>query len=130
MQQAVKKLLIGMFMLVALPVAADLDNSNMAKVVTQYGFPAVCLAPVAVNKIDGQMRVLSAKGFEIEPGIHTINGRATLDITNCPITGGDQQITSAADLEVDFEPGKTYFIGYDHRSAKAEEWTLVVWKVE
>jgi len=144
MGQAVKILLIWVLLLAALPVSAELPNnelrvvpvsteltnSDMAKVVTQYGRPADCLAAVAVYKIDGKKRLLPAQGFLIEPGIHTINGRATLDITHCQFTGSDQQIGSAADLEVNFKAGKTYYIGYDHKSANTEEWTLVVWKIE
>ena len=135
MKTFVKKLLVPGLMLAALPLAADpvgedLAASEMVKVVTQAGRPADCLAALAVNRIDGESRVVPAQGFLIEPGIHTINGRATLDSRNCQPIAGDQQIGNAADLEVNFEAGKTYYIAYDHKSRNTEEWRLVVWKVE
>ena len=139
MKQAVKKLLMPGFMLVlmlvALPLVADPVGEDpaaveMVNVVTQAGPPADCLAALAVNKIDGELRVVPAQGFLIEPGVHTINGRATLDTRKCPPTAPDQHIGRAADLEVNFEHGRTYYIAYDHKSQNAEEWRLIVWKVE
>ncbi len=135
MKQAGKLLLLFGLMLVALPLVADPVGedsaaSEMAKVVTQAGRPGDCLAAFAVNRIDAEVRVVPAQGFLIEPGIHTINGRATLDTRKCQPIAADQQIGSAADLEVNFEAGRTYYIAYDHKSQNTEEWRLVVWKVE
>jgi hypothetical protein len=135
MKQAGKILLLSGLMLAALPlvadpVAEDSAVSEMAKVVTQAGRPGDCLAALAVNKIDGELRVVPAQGFLIEVGAHTINGRATLDTRKCRPIAADQQIASAADLEVNFEAGRTYYIAYDHKSQNTEEWRLVVWKVE
>jgi hypothetical protein len=130
MQQTVKELLLGVLMLAVFPLAAEPVNSDMAKVVTGTARPADCLAPLAVNKIDGQMRSVPAQGFLIEPGVHTINGRATLNIASCPIKDRKLQISSTPDLEMNFETGKTYYIAYDHSQDNAEDWALVVWKVE
>ncbi len=159
MQQALQKLVLLMFMLTVLPVSAELAgttvptglpvstqqavgnltvvpvsaelaNSHMAKVVTQYSRAADCLAALAITRIDAEKIAVPAQGFLIEPGVHSVNGRATLDITHCPFTDSDQKIGSTADLEVNFEAGKTYYIGYDHTSANTEEWALVVWKIE
>ena len=140
MKQAVNKLLMLGLMLSVLPLAADLvtedlagedpGGNEMVKVVTQAGQPADCLAAVAVNKIDGELRVVPAQGFLIEPGMHSINGRATLDTTKCQPITGYTQIGTAVDLEVNFELGRTYYIAYDHESPNIEEWRLVVWKVE
>lgn len=135
MQKFIEKLLVTGLMLtavplVAAPVSEDPAASERVKVVTQAGRPADCLAALAVNKIDGESTVVPAQGFLIEPGIHTINGRATLDSRNCQPIAGDRQIFSAADLEVNFEVGRTYYIAYDHKSRNTEEWGLVVWKVE
>jgi len=135
MKQAGKNLLLSGLMLAALPLVADPVGedsavSELAKVVTQAGRPGDCLAALAVNKIDGELRVVPAQGFLIEPGIHTINGRATLDTRKCQTIAVDQKIGSTADLEVNFETGKTYYIAYDHKSQNTEEWRLVVWKVE
>ena len=145
MQRFFIKLFTGILILTALPVLAQTTGNTqtlvlplssaptekeMARVLTSYGRPAECLAPVLVNRIDGETRVVSAKGFLIEPGIHTINGKAILDITNCPLIDSNPNISSAADLEVDFEPGGTYYVGYYHAPANTEEWKLVVWHIE
>ena len=139
------KLLTGLLALVTLPVLAQMAENTqtlvvplssaptdieMARVLTSQGRPAECLAPVSVNRIDGEARVVSAKGFLIEPGIHTINGKAKLDITHCPLIDSNLMMGRAADLEVDFEAGGTYHIGYYHAPADPKEWKLVVWHIE
>ncbi len=132
------KLLMSVLLFTALPLAAELPDDESievevevkVKVITQTSVPADCLAAVAVDKIDGEKRLVPAQGFLIEPGIHTINGHATLDITHCDFAGGDLQMSSAEDLEVNFEAGKTYYIAYDYKSANTEEWKLVVWVTE
>lgn len=103
---------------------------EMAMVISDQSRPRDCLAAVAVTRIDGQPQVVSAQGFSIEPGVHTLNGRATLDTTYCDIESDDRQINTAADLEINFEAGSSYYIGYYHKSPIAEERRLVVWKVE
>ena len=124
------RLLPVLLALVAAPLTADLLVCDMAKVKTQNTHPDDCIGAVVINRIDGEKRALSAKGFLIEPGIHTINGRVTLDTTKCRPLEGDLQLGSAADLEVNFEAGRTYYIAYDHRPENTDEWTLVVWKME
>jgi len=126
----INKLGLLIAMLTALPASAVLANSDMAKIVTQGGRSVDCLSPIAVNKIDGLQKIVPAQGFEIEPGVHTLNGRAILDTTFCRVGRGGNRGGYAPDLEVDFEAGKTYHIGYDHRSSNRDEWKLVVWKVE
>lgn len=145
MQRGLEKLLCGLLVLLSapvlaqiemtgqtlvLPLSSELTANEMAKVVTFKGRPAECLAPLAVNRIDGERRTVSAQGFLIEPGVHTINGKALLDTTNCPLSDSKLNISSAADLEVDFEPGSTYYIGYYHQPANPQEWKLVVWHIE
>jgi hypothetical protein len=73
---------------------------------------------------------VSEKGFLITPGIHSINGKAILDMTNCPFIDKNPMIPAAADLEVNFEPGGTYYVGYYHAPANTAEWKLVVWHKE
>jgi hypothetical protein len=89
--------------------SAQLPESEMVQIVTSDGRPADCLAPLAVNKIDDEKVVVPAKGFLIPPGFHSINGRATLDTSKCPLPDGDVQLGSVADLEVDFVTGFTYY---------------------
>ena len=128
--QAVKNLIILVLVLVVLPVSAEQDNPGTANVVTQNDLPSDCLAPVAINKINGEIRVLPARGFAIEAGVHTINGRVTLDTRKCQPLDGDQQIGTTSDLEVNFEAGRIYYIAYDRSSPDTDDWQLVVWKVE
>jgi hypothetical protein len=146
MQQTVSRILSGMLALVVMPLAAQLPDADvvfdsdpegaditvneMVEVVTGIAQPQACLAPLAVNRIDGEPRAVPARGFLIEPGVHSINGRATLDIEACPLQDANQQIYKTADLEVNFETGVIYHIAYDHSSANSEDWALVVWKTE
>ena len=104
--------------------------SDMVEVVTRGGRPADCLAPVAITKIDGESRLVPAQGFLIEAGVHTLNGRASLDLSSCPFAEDNLRISRSEDFEVLFEPGGTYHIAYDHSSESSEQWSLVVWKVE
>jgi hypothetical protein len=132
---AVGKLLLLVFVLAVLPAHAQFateptETEIMVRVVTSPARPADCLAPVAVTRIDGQLQTVPAEGFLIEPGLHSINGRATLDVNRCGVTDNRLRIGSVPDLEVNFEVGKTYYIAFDHRSQNTAEWSLVVWMVE
>ena len=102
----------------------------MARVVTHIERPADCIAPVMVTRIDGESAAVSAKSFLIEPGTHSLNGKALLDLTNCPITDPRFRMKPAEDLEVNFELGFTYYIGYYHKPENPDEWQLVVWNIE
>jgi hypothetical protein len=145
MQQVLKKLLALTLLLVALPLSAQITKNiqtlvlpltnepgaiEMARVVTFKSRPEECLASLAVTRIDGEMRAVSAQGFLIEPGTHTINGMATLDVTHCPLSDRNPYISTTPDLEVEFAAGSTYYIGYYHGAANTEEWKLVVWHIE
>ena len=151
MQRVSRHLLTAMLLLAALPLMAQtpeneqaLEDSQtlvmplssaaaatgMATVITSGGRPADCIAPVAVTRIDGEPRTVSAKGFFIEPGVHTINGRAAMDLTHCPLSDSRLTIGEVVDLEIDFLPGGTYYIGYYHQPANTPDWKLVVWHME
>jgi len=111
-------------------LAADLVNCDMARVVTQDVHLEECLAPVIINRIDGEIRALPARGFLLEPGIHTVNGRVTLDTTKCHSAWGNVQLGSSPGLEVNFEAGRTYHLAYDHESVSTDGWRLIIWKVD
>jgi hypothetical protein len=113
-----------------LPLSSELTTNQVATVITSPGRPAECIAPVLVTRVDGEDTVVSAKGFLIEAGVHTINGKAILDTTNCPLIGSNPVMRSATDLEVDFQPGSIYHVGYYHAPANPEEWRLVVWQTD
>jgi hypothetical protein len=109
---------------------SELNQSEMVRIVTSGGRRTNCLAPLAVNRVDGEMVVVPAQGFLIEPGFHTINGQATLNFSKCPHDLSDLQMGSVADLEVDFVNGFTYYVGFDYKSDNTAQWQLVVWKME
>ena len=118
------------FLLASQPVMADFVNCEMAKVVTPESLLESCLAPVSINRVDGQIQNLPARGFLIDPGIHTVNGLATLDATKCPSIKGNLQLGSSPGMEINFEAGRTYYIAYDHESPNPVEWRLVIWQVD
>ncbi len=142
MIRGIQKLFLLTFALSVQTVCAQLEDPmengvddgpsefEMARIISDQSRPEDCLAAVAINRVDGEPRVVPAQGFLLEPGIHSINGLAMLDITHCSIAGDDRQIYTAADLEHNFEAGITYYIGYYHKSHISEERRLVVWKVE
>ncbi len=144
MRAALTQLLLCALLLVTLPAAAQLDDeelqlvplptelrlSGMARVVTNIARPSDCLAAIAVTMMDGEKTLVSAQSFLIEPGIHSINGKAMLDTTHCPITDKRFQLGRAEDLEFNFELGNTYYVGYYHPSTDPLEWKLVVWDIE
>jgi len=121
---------VGAVQVVVLPLSAEVEDGTMARVVTGGGRPADCLAPLAVTRIDGEAMNVSAQGFLITPGVHTLNGRVTLDLTYCPLNDPRLRIGDTADLEVEFEAGSTYYIGYYYPPASPSEWKLTVWNVE
>lgn len=112
------------------PLPTELRLAGMARVVTHTGRPADCIAPIMVTRIDGENATVSAKSFMIEPGTHSLNGKAMLDLGSCPITDSYFQMNPAEDLEVNFELGFTYYIGYYHKPENPDEWQLVVWNIE
>jgi len=130
MAQAVTRFLVWALMLAVSTAMAEQTADEMARVVTGAGLESECLAPLLVTRIDGVKRVMPAPGFLIEPGVHTINGRALLDTTKCRPLADDQKIATAPDLEVNFETGNIYYIAYDRSHPDTAEWKLVVWKVE
>jgi len=106
------------------------EDTRTVKVVTAGRLPDECLAPVEITRIDGERRAVPARGFTIEPGLHRLNGKAILDTTRCWPLDKNQHVPPAADLEVDFEAGKVYYLAYDRNHPDVNRWQLVVWKVE
>lgn len=122
-------LLLLALLLAPLAAAVTADDENLARIVTQTAKPAECLAPVAILQIDRRPVSVSPQGFTLEPGHHTMNGRALVDVGNCPVARGLEN-KAVPPLEADFEAGKTYYVGFDHSSKNRAEWHLVIWKTE
>jgi hypothetical protein len=112
------------------PMQENYAAANMVRVVTQHGRAADCIAPLEVNRIDAETVVMPADEFFIEAGVHSINGRATLDTSKCPVVLDNLQIDSEPDLEVNFATGYTYYLGYDYKSPDPAQWQLIAWRVE
>lgn len=109
---------------------AALEPAALARVVTGEPLPHECLAPVVIDRIDGEHRALPSRGFRIEAGLHGLNGRALLDTQQCWPLDADQRVPTAADLSMEFVAGRVYHLAYDRSHPDAGEWRLVVWKVE
>lgn len=120
---------LAAFALMALAFTAGARDPSKAMIVTSYDRPTQCISPIAVHRIDGEEVQVPTLGFEIEPGMHSLNGRATLNLDYCKTLRGNEQI-NVPDLETVFEAGKTYYVGFDHSSARRDQWRLVVWKTE
>ena len=135
MKHTVTKLIISTLLLAALSAAAELPVNEMAvnemsKVITETALPSECLAPVVITSIDGVKQAVPGNGFPLEPGVHSVNGLVLLDTTKCRRPDVELDIRTTADLVVDFEAGKIYYIAYDRTFQNPEEWKLVVWKIE
>ncbi len=118
------------FLVVAfLPVHGMADKTGKAQIITQSERPARCISRVVIDEIDGRLSNVSGQGFTLDAGTHSLNGRAIINITNCPAVRGRNSYV-VPDLEAEFEAGKTYYIGLDHSSKNKEEWRLVIWKTE
>jgi hypothetical protein len=121
-------LLLSLTGFVAFGVSAGEDGK--VQVITHFSNAAKCISPVAIKKIDGREATVQRMGFWIEPGKHTVSGSALIDTSFCQTIGSNSQRYRPEPLEVDFELGKVYYIGYDHSSSNRKDWKFVVWKIE
>lgn len=126
-----RKVLAIMLLLAGLmPVAVSAAEDSKVQVITHFSNAAKCISPVAIKKIDGREATVQRMGFWIEPGTHTLSGSALIDTSFCQTIGSNSQRYRPEPLEVDFELGKVYYIGYDHSSQNRKDWEFVVWKIE
>lgn len=125
MRKPARILLLAAF----LPVLVIGSQVGKARIITQNDLASQCISRVVIDEIDGRLSNVTRQGFELDAGIHSMNGRAVINIANCPAVRGRNSYV-VPDLEADFEAGKTYYIGLDHRSKNKEEWRLVIWKTE
>jgi len=102
---------------------------GMARVITYVAKPVQCIAPIEVYNIDGELVKKNAMGFDLEPGRHTLVGLASIDSANCPVMRGNRSL-DIPPLDYEFEAGKTYYIGLEHKSANQQQWRFVVWRVQ
>ena len=112
------------------PLFAVAGETGKAMVITSGVQSAKCISPVHVDNIDGRAVLLPEIGFDIDPGKHSIKGRALVDTSVCRVVGAGSDRYNVEPLEVEFEAGKTYFFGLDHSAPNRGDWKYVVWKVE
>lgn len=113
-----------------LPLAGQAADPVTAKVVTSFSKSAQCISAVHVTKIDGKEATVQRMGFDLDPGTHTLNARALIDTSFCPVLGPDTGSNPNAPIEYTFEAGKTYYLGFDHSATLRKDWKLVIWKEE
>ena len=112
------------------PLFAVAGEMGKAQVISSGVQATKCISPVHVNSIDGRTVQLPELGFDIDPGKHSLKGRALLDTSVCRVVGTGSDRYNVEPLEVEFEAGKTYFFGLDHSASNRNDWKYVVWKVE
>lgn len=113
-----------------LPLLVQANSAETAKIITGTAQPSQCISPVHVNTIDGNNIYVAELGFDVEPGEHSLTGRAIIDTTYCRPTGISTNRYKVEPLTATFEAGKTYYVGYDHSSSNRRDWKLVIWKEE
>lgn len=113
-----------------LPLTALAGDPGKAMIITSGEKPSECLSAIEVNKIDGKEAKVQKLGFSIEPGVHSISGRAIVNTSYCKAMGNGMTRKAIEPVEANFEAGKTYYLGYDHSAPHRKDWKLVIWKVE
>ena len=111
------------------PLLAVAKKDDMAKVITSAGNAAQCISPIHVLKIDGRETKVQRMGFDLEPGKHSLSGRALINTSYCPTIGQSHNRYETPALEAEFAAGKTYYVGINHKSPDRKNWEYVIWKV-
>ncbi len=125
-----KTLTFVLFCLFLLPLQANAKKTDKAMIVTSVDKAAQCISSVHVLKIDGREARVQRMGFDLEPGKHTLSGKAFINTSFCPTVGRVSNQNHTPPLEAEFEAGKTYWVGLDHSSPDRRDWKYVTWKVK
>lgn len=115
--------------LLFLPISAVASKGDVAKVITSASNGAQCISPIHVRKIDGKEKQVQRMGLDLEPGKHTLSGSALINTSFCSTIGRGTNNHKIPPIEAEFEAGKTYYIGINHKSPNRKEWEYVIWKV-
>ena len=115
-------------MVLAPSVALAADPSK-AQIITGNERITQCISSMHIRQVDGRERQLPANTFELRPGMHTLQGRAKINLTYCQAPRETDRST-VPPLNAMFEAGKTYYVGLDHSSPDRKNWRIVVWKVD
>lgn len=121
---------VSAVLLLLAPWARADEAGGKAKIVTSMSNGAQCIAPVHIRRINDKEVSVNRGGFELEPGQHTMSGTTVIDTSACPVLGRATISDNTPPLEAEFEAGKTYWVGFDHKSRDRSEWKYVIWKVQ
>lgn len=124
-----KALKILFLSLLLLPLLATAKKDDVAKVITSASNAAQCISPVHILQIDGKETKVQRMGFDLEPGKHSLSGSALINTSYCPTIGRSYTSDKTPALVAEFEAGKTYYVGINHKSPNRKEWEYVIWKV-
>lgn len=116
--------------LLLLPLAGQAADTGKAKIVTSFSQDAKCIAAVAVNQIDGKEVKVQKAGFDIDPGMHSIQARSLVKGNLCKAMGVDTGNNPTPPIEYDFQANMTYYLGFDYSDSLRKNWKLVIWKEE
>jgi hypothetical protein len=127
-----KKLLLLLFPAAIMFSSSAFSEEGVATIISSGGSPAQCISPLLINNVDGQELAGGRTTITLSPGAHTINGAAQVNTSYCttvgPSRGGSRSKTPP--LEAEFEAGKTYWIGLNHKASRQSSWYYEIWKVE
>lgn len=115
--------------LLLLPLLATASKGDVAKIITSASNMAQCISPVHILQIDGREARVQRMGFDLEPGKHSLSGRALINTSYCQTVGQGTNRYNTPALEAEFEAGKTYYVGINHKSPDRKNWEYVIWKV-
>jgi hypothetical protein len=121
---------IALVALLVFTLTAVGDETGKARIITSSSKAAQCISPIHVKKIDGKNVNVNRQMFELAPGRHSLWGSALIDTSFCKAVGIGSGRNNPDPIEADFEAGKTYYVGYDHKASNRRDWKFVIWKVE
>jgi hypothetical protein len=135
MMKLFKFVLIALFFL-PLQAGAEAESNALvikdgkARIITSYNNLAQCISPVHIQKIDGREVFVQPQGFDLAPGTHTLSGNALINTSYCQTVGQGTNRYHAEPIEAEFEAGKTYWVGINHKSPHRKNWKYVIWNVK
>jgi len=85
-----------------------------------------------IKNVDGVEKAGALMQVELEPGTHTLSGPAQIDNSFCSRVGVSRggRKNALQPLTAEFEAGKTYYIGVNHKASRESGWFYEIWKVE
>lgn len=107
-------------------------GEGVALVIGSAEDPVNCISPVSINTVDGTELPGGRMQVTLEPGKHTLSGAAKVNTSFCSKVGVSRggKKNAVAPLEAEFEAGKTYYLGLNHKASRETGWFYEIWKVE